>query len=171
MEPLTAIGIDPGSLRTGWGVVRLDSEGFHLVDCGIIRTTSAGDTPFNERLGTIFRELSAVLERDRPQEAGIEAVFQAKNASSALKLGQARGVAVAACANRGIPVSDYAPSAIKQALTGTGRAEKEQVAFMVRHLLGTPRAEWPLDTSDALGVAITHLTTRRAQLRMRSQGS
>lgn len=161
-HPLTIIGIDPGSQRTGWGVIREASGVLTLVDCGIIRTTSAGgDAAFSVRLARIFTELAAVVRRHSPVEAAIEQVFTAKNAASALKLGQARGVAVAACAACGVPVSDYAPTFVKKALVGTGRAEKEQVAFMVRRLLNVRGEGWALDTSDALAVGICHLTMRR----------
>ena len=153
-HPLTIIGIDPGSQRTGSGVLT-------LVDCGIIRTTSGGNAVFSARLARIFTELAAVVRRHSPTEAAIEQVFTAQNAASALKLGQARGVAVAACAACGIPVSDYAPTLVKKALVGTGRAEKEQVAFMVRRLLNVRGEGWALDTSDALAVGICHLTMRR----------
>ena len=161
-HPLTIIGIDPGSQRTGWGVIREASGVLTLVDCGIIRTTSAGgDAAFSVRLARIFTELAAVVRRHSPVEAAIEQVFTAKNSASALKLGQARGVAVAACAACGVPVSDYAPTLVKKALVGTGRAEKEQVAFMVARLLGRAHIDGPLDTTDALAIAVCHLTLRR----------
>ena len=160
-HPLTIIGIDPGSQRTGWGVIREISGVLTLVDCDIIRTTSGGNAVFSVRLARIFTELAAVVRRHSPTEAAIEQVFTAQNAASALKLGQARGVAVAACAACGIPVSDYAPTLVKKALVGTGRAEKEQVAFMVRRLLNVRGEGWALDTSDALAVGICHLTMRR----------
>ncbi len=160
MEEVTVIGIDPGSVRTGWGVVRSRASGYELVDCGIIRTSSAA-ADFSSRLAAIFHGLSEVLKRTSPQEAAIEQVFQARNASTALKLGQARGVAVAACAAFGLPVHDYEPSLVKKALVGVGGAEKEQVAFMVRLRLGVPGADWALDTSDALAVALAHLGRRR----------
>ncbi|WP_363322524.1 crossover junction endodeoxyribonuclease RuvC [uncultured Desulfovibrio sp.] len=158
---MTIIGIDPGSQRTGWGVIREISGVLTLVDCGIIRTTSGGNAVFSARLARIFTELAAVVRRHSPTEAAIEQVFTAQNAASALTLGQARGVAVAACAACGIPVSDYAPTLVKKALVGTGRAEKEQVAFMVRRLLNVRGEGWALDTSDALAVGICHLTMRR----------
>ena len=163
MEPVTVIGIDPGSVNTGWGVVRAASTGFELVDCGVIHTTSAKGTPFSERLACIYRELAEVLKRTKPSEAAVEQVFQAMNAATALKLGQARGVAVAACASVGITVKDYPPSLVKKTLVGQGQAQKEQVAFMVRMKLGIPQgdAKWALDTSDALAVALTHLSVRR----------
>lgn len=163
MEPVTVIGIDPGSVNTGWGVVRAVSAGFELVDCGVIHTTSSKGTPFSERLARIYRELADIIRRTKPQEAAVEQVFQAMNAATALKLGQARGVAVAACASVGISVNDYPPSLVKKTLVGQGLAEKEQVAFMVRMKLGIPAssASWALDTSDALAVALTHLSMRR----------
>ena len=165
MEPVTVIGIDPGSVRTGWGVVRTCASGYELVDCGLIKTTSGQSQEFSRRLAHIYHELVAVLDRLRPQEAAIEQVFQAKNAATALKLGQARGVAVAACAAYGISVSDYPPTLVKKTLVGTGSAAKEQVAFMIRRLLNLRDEQWDprwtLDTSDALGIAICHLTMRR----------
>lgn len=161
MDPVTVIGIDPGSINTGWGIVRTAASGYELVDCGCIHTVSSSKTDFCLRLAKIYHDLVAVLERYRPGEAAIEQVFQAKNAATALKLGQARGVAVAACASIGISVSDYPPTLVKKTLVGAGMAEKEQVAFMVRCKLGVPRADWALDTSDALAIALTHLSMRR----------
>ena len=160
MQAVTVIGIDPGSQRTGWGVVREVSGVLQLVDCGVVRTASAGKE-FSDRLARIYHELSGILTRLNPEEAAIEQVFTAKNAASALKLGQARGVAVAACAAHGLSISDYEPTLVKKSLVGTGRAEKEQVAFMVQRLLNVKNANWALDTSDALAVAVCHLTVRR----------
>ena len=161
MEPVTVIGIDPGSVRTGWGVVRTCASGYELVDCGLIKTTSGQSQEFSRRLAHIYHELVAVLDRLRPQEAAIEQVFQSMNAATALKLGQARGVAVAACAAFDIGVSDYPPTLVKKTLVGVGLAEKEQVAFMVRCRLGIKKSDWALDTSDALAIALTHLSLRR----------
>lgn len=160
MQSVTVIGIDPGSQRTGWGVIREVSGVLHLVDCGIVRTT-AQEKEFSERLARIYRELAEVVARCKPDEAAVEQVFTAKNPAGALKLGQARGVAVAACAAHGIRVHDYEPTLVKKSVVGTGRAEKEQVAFMVKRLLNVKNADWPLDTSDALAVAICHLSMRR----------
>ena len=112
MQPVTVIGIDPGSQRTGWGVVREVSGVLRLVDCGVVRTASAGKE-FSARLARIYHELAKVLGRCKPDEAAIEQVFTAKNAASALKLGQARGVAVAACAAYGLGISDYEPTLSK----------------------------------------------------------
>ncbi len=161
MEPVTVIGIDPGSVRTGWGIVRTVSSGCELVDCGIIRTTTGAKLEFSERLALIYHDLVHVLEGHSVQEAAVEQVFMARNAATAFKLGQARGVAVAACASCGISVSDYEPALIKKTLVGAGMAEKEQVAVMVQMRLGLRGMHWPLDTSDALAVALTHITLRR----------
>ncbi len=155
---LTVLGIDPGSQCLGWGVVREVSGVLSLVDCGAVRPK--GDD-FSARLGDLFLKLQEIVERHKPDEAAVETVFTNKNILSALKLGQARGVAVAACAAHGLTISDYEPTLVKKSLVGTGRAEKEQVAFMVQRLLNVKNANWALDTSDALAVAICHLTVRR----------
>ena len=161
-ENPVVLGIDPGSRFTGWGVVAEKSGRFHLVDCGVIRTVTGGKKTFAERLAVIFFELRKILQTCSPSEAAIEQVFAAHNVASALKLGQARGVAVAACAAEGIPVSDYEPTLVKNTIVGTGRAEKEQVLFMVERELNVKRhPNWTLDTSDALAIAICHLVMRR----------
>lgn len=160
---VTVIGIDPGSQRTGWGVVREASGVLSLVDCGIIETPRT-EKIFSRRLALIFSRLQQILDRLKPEEAAIEDVFVSQNSKSALKLGQARGVAVACCASKNIEVTDYPPAVVKKALVGTGRAEKEQVAYMVRTFLKIPEARFALDTSDALGIAICHLTLRSSPL-------
>ena len=157
---VTVIGIDPGSRITGWGVVREESGVLRLIDCGAVHAAAGKDVPFSERLARIYHELSHVVARCQPQEGAVEQVFTAKNAASALKLGQARGVAVAACAAHGVPVSDYEPTLVKKSLVGTGSAAKEQVSFMVGRLLNV-KTDWVADTGDALAVAICHLTMRR----------
>lgn len=167
------IGIDPGSLRTGWGIVREQSGQLALVDCGIIRAPgkNAGgeDVSFSRRLAHIFTTLEGVISSYLPDEAAVEQVFTAHNAASALKLGQARGVAVAACATKALDIYDYEPTLVKKSLVGTGRAEKEQVAFMVKRLLNVRDATWPLDASDALAVAICHLSQRKIRALLRKQ--
>ncbi|WP_346665971.1 crossover junction endodeoxyribonuclease RuvC [uncultured Mailhella sp.] len=155
---VTALGIDPGSNITGWGVVRESSGRLELVANGVLRVKGSS---FSERLAFIFHGLHDIIEEYRPQEAGVEQVFTAKNIMSAIKLAQARGAAVAACASFHLPVQDYEPTLVKKTLAGTGRAEKEQVAFMVARLLGRTHIEGPLDTTDALAIAVCHLTLRR----------
>ena len=156
MAKKTVIGIDPGSQHTGFGVVSYDSGRFHLETCGVIHTKEDGPD-FSKRLIKIYHELVKVIQTAAPIEAAIEQVFVSKNPQSALKLGQARGVAIAACAAYNLPVFDYAPTKVKSAVVGLGHAPKEQVAFMVKQTLKIKEADWALDTSDALGVAICHL--------------
>lgn len=157
---MVVLGIDPGSQRTGWGIVRDGSNRLTLVACGIVRTSSA-EKSFSARLAQIYRAINATLAEHRPDAAAIEQVFTARNPQSALKLGQARGVAVAACASFGLDIFDYEPTLVKKAVVGAGRAEKEQVAFMVRKLLNMGDEHLPIDTTDALAVAICHLNHAR----------
>lgn len=160
MAPISVIGIDPGSIRTGWGIVDENSGRLVLRECGIIRTP--GDSlNFSDRLAEIYRQLSQVIERHDPGEAAVEQIFIAKNVKSTLKLGQARGAAIAACAGFDLPIFDYEPTVVKKSLVGTGQAQKEQVAFMVKRLLNVQIDSWPLDTTDAIAVAICHLNQRR----------
>ncbi len=152
------LGVDPGSRCTGYGVVCERSGQVFLVDVGTIRLNPKMDVA--ERLGRIYSELSCLIERHQPQEAAIENVFVAKNTASALKLGQARGAAMAAMAVRGLPVASYEPTVVKKTIVGVGRAEKKQVAFMVGRILNE-KANWAADASDALAIAICHLNMRR----------
>lgn len=155
---IIVLGLDPGSRITGWGVVAESSGQARLLGCGTVRTNTAEDMP--ERLGEIFLGVRSVIEEYGPTEAAIENVFLAKNAMSALKLGQARGAAIAACAVAGLSVAAYEPTMVKKSLVGAGRAEKSQVAFMLGQLFGC-KPDWPVDASDALGVAVCHLNHRR----------
>lgn len=154
------IGIDPGSSFTGWGVVEEQSGKLSLVDCGVIRPAGRGKDTFAERVSYIYLQLVDIIDYYMPDEAAVEQVFTARNALTALKLGQARGVAVAACAHFGIPVFDYAPTSVKKALVGTGRADKEQVAFMIGKILNINCKKLRLDTTDALGIAVCHSSMR-----------
>jgi len=155
---ITVLGLDPGSRNTGWGIVREQSGVLTLVDAGVIRVQCLGE--MDVRLGAIFDALSGFLTRHRPDEAAMEDVFVSKNVSSALKLGQARGAAMAACAVAGVRVHAYEPTVVKKSLVGVGRAEKSQVAFMVAQVLGC-RKTLAADASDALAVAVCHLNQRR----------
>lgn len=151
------LGLDPGSRLTGYGLVTGSSRRPLLAAAGTIRAPQGGDLA--ARLAAIFGGVAAVIDQHRPSEAVLEGVFTARNAQSALKLGQARGVALLACAQAGLPVFEYAPAEVKKGLTGNGRAPKEQVRTMVQALL---RAKGPLalDASDALALALTHLNRR-----------
>ena len=150
-------GIDPGSVRTGYGCIDSDGSRHRLVLCGAIAAPSR--LSFPERLHLIHRELSARIADCHPDGVALESLFHAVNARSALQLGHARGVALLAATQAGVPITEYSPAEIKRAVVGYGRAEKPQVRHMICLLLGLTTAPTPLDASDALAVAICHLHT------------
>jgi crossover junction endodeoxyribonuclease RuvC len=148
------LGIDPGTRALGWGVVERNGTRLTHVAHGVIR--ASGDWPLAERLVVIERELQEIVGRFSVHCASIEAMFFHKDAQAAAKLGHARGVAMLVCARAGLQIFEYAPTRVKRAVAGTGRAEKSQVASMVRavlKLLDLP----PADAADALAISITHL--------------
>jgi len=146
------LGIDPGSRVTGYGIIESDgNQSQHLVS-GCIRIAQKS---FPERLGEIYRDINQLVEEFSPQEMAIEQVFMSKNAASALELGQARGAAICACVVAGIEVFEYAPRAIKQAIAGSGAADKNQVQHMVKRILNLDD-KLAEDQSDALAVALSH---------------
>jgi len=147
------LGIDPGSRKTGYGLISKQGNRLVHIDNGAIFTQSAKDFP--QRLEKIFTGLSAVIAQYQPEVVAVENVFLAKNAMSALKLGQARGAAIVAAVNVGLPVHEYTAMQVKQAVVGTGRAEKTQVQQMIKALLNLPEVAQE-DASDALAVAICH---------------
>ncbi|NDY41701.1 crossover junction endodeoxyribonuclease RuvC [Dissulfurirhabdus thermomarina] len=147
------LGIDPGSRATGFGLVAVDGTRFRCLGAGVLRTRAGWDLA--ERLHRIHEGLVEVIRRHRPTAAAVENVFQARNPRSALLLGHVRGVAILAAVREGIPVFEYTPTQVKQAVVGYGRAEKGQVQHMVRLLLNLERRP-PQDAADALGVAVCH---------------
>ena len=152
------MGIDPGSRITGYGIVDMDGPRSRHIASGCIQT--GGDRPLPERLKIIFEGLTAVIQSWRPAEVAVEQVFMHRNPDSALKLGQARGAALCAVVLAGLPVSEYAARAIKQAVVGGGAADKSQVQRMVALLLSLPESP-QADAADALAVAICHGHTRQ----------
>jgi crossover junction endodeoxyribonuclease RuvC len=151
-------GIDPGSERTGYGCIESAAGGRHrLVICGSLSAPSRATFP--EKLMVIHAGLKALLERHRPECVAVEDIFYARNVRSALKLGHARGVALLAASEAGLPVVEYSPAEIKRAIVGYGRAEKQQVQRMIRILLGMDAPPSPHDVADALAVAVCHLHT------------
>ena len=156
---IIVLGLDPGSNVTGYGIVAERSGQVRLLEAGTIRTRQADEAA--ARLATIFSQVSGLIESFHPHEVAIENVFVAHNVASALKLGQARGAALAACGTHNLLVSGYEPTKVKKSLVGVGRAEKEQVAFMVAQILGQKNPKWAKDASDALAIAICHLNARR----------
>ena len=147
-------GIDPGSVRTGYGCIETDGTRHRLVTCGAISTTAQASLP--ERLRIIHGRLLDLLTLAAPACVAIENLFHAKNVRSALTLGHARGVAVLAAVEAGLPVIEYTPAEIKLAVVGYGRAEKTQLQHMVKLLLGLDTAPSPHDAADALAIAICH---------------
>ena len=148
-------GIDPGSERTGYGCVETDGSRHRIVTCGAITTPPLA--AFSQKLLTIHSRLAVLIAECRPDCVAIENVFYAANVRSALKLGHARGVAMLAAVEAGVPVVEYTPAEIKRAVVGYGRAEKPQVQHMVKLLLGLASAPAPHDAADALAVAICHV--------------
>ncbi len=148
-------GIDPGSERTGYGCVETDGSRHRIVTSGAIST--AASPAFADKLLQIHTRLSAIIGECRPDGIAVENVFHAINVRSALKLGHARGVALLAAAEAGVPVFEYSPAEIKRAVVGYGRAEKPQVQQMVKLLLGLDAVPSPHDAADALAVAICHI--------------
>lgn len=149
------LGIDPGSQRTGIGVIDVAADGrCSYVHAQALVLLSAEDFP--SRLGLLCEGLDALLDQWQPQQVAIETVFMDKSAMSALKLGQARGAAIATVVRRKLPVSEYAPTLIKQSLVGRGSADKTQVQHMVRLLLNMAQVKLQADAADALAVALTH---------------
>ncbi len=153
---MRVLGIDCGTERTGYGVIDSDGRVHRIVAAGTIRTSP--QKPMAERLYKIACELRKLMQLHRPEAAAVEEVFHAVNAKSALKLAQVRGVAMMIVAESGVACGEYSPLSIKKSVVGHGRAEKEQVQFMMRSILGpTAPVEQP-DACDALAVAICHVT-------------
>jgi crossover junction endodeoxyribonuclease RuvC len=151
-------GIDPGSERTGYGCVETNGSRHRIVISGAITSPAAS---FPDKLLAIHAGLSALLAECRPDCVAIENLFFATNVRSALKLGHARGVAVLAAVEAGVPIAEYTPAEIKRAVVGYGRAEKPQVQQMVKILLGLSAPPSPNDAADALAVAICHVHSQR----------
>jgi len=147
-------GIDPGSIRTGYGCVETDGTRHRLVTCGVLSAPPGSTLP--DRLHVIHDGLGRLLRSSDPDCVVIENLFYAKNVRSALVLGHARGVAVLAAVEAGLPLIEYTPAEIKQAVVGYGRAEKGQMQQMTKLLLGLTAVPTPHDIADALAVAICH---------------
>jgi crossover junction endodeoxyribonuclease RuvC len=156
---MRVLGIDPGTVTSGYGVVDEEGHSIFFVDGGGISTSSR--LAFPQRLARIYDGLSEVIARHQPDVVAVENVFFAKNVQSALKLGHARGVALLAAVNMKLPVFEYSPLEIKQAVVGYGQAEKSQVQQMVKTLLSLKSLPMPHDASDALAAAICHIHSAR----------
>ena len=153
---MVILGIDPGSITTGYAFLDVDGTDFRVLQYGVVHA-GASDALEN-RLLKIVTELETLIDKFHPQALAMEGVFFAKNAKSALVLGHIRGAILVACRRRGMTFDEYPPRLVKQAVTGDGAASKEQVANMVFARLGIEPGDLPLDASDALAIALTHAT-------------
>ena len=148
------LGVDPGTLITGYGVVEAVGGRFTVLEVDVVRNRSDASMPI--RLKAIYSKLCSVIERHHPDEFAIETAFYGKNAQSAMKIGHARGVSILAAVNSEIPTSEYSPREVKRAVVGNGAASKEQVSFMIRSILKLKRVPKTYDATDALAVALCH---------------
>ncbi|MCU0627594.1 MAG: crossover junction endodeoxyribonuclease RuvC [Gemmatimonadaceae bacterium] len=157
---MLVLGIDPGTAVTGYGVVRTDVRGTPtLVECGVVRTSA--DDPFPARLDQLFEAASELVARHRPELVAIEQVFLGKNVRSMVTLAHARAALLLAAQRGGVPIREYPPADVKKAITGTGGATKEQVAFMVTRLLRLAAPPAPADAADGVAIALTCLLRAR----------
>lgn len=160
------LGIDPGSRRTGFGIIRQQGQQAEYISSGVIRITP---TALPYRLKVIFDGITEIIQRHQPDEVAIENIFMAKSAGSALKLGQARGAAIVAATHHNLPVHEYEARKVKQSVVGHGAATKTQVQHMVRtllHLSGDPQE----DAADALAVALCHIHTQKSLVELGQAG-
>jgi len=152
------LGVDPGTINLGYGIVD-GEEQMHMVDCGVISLPAR--LPMEERLRSLYEELSKVITRHKPSEVAIEEPFIGHNAKSAFAIGKAQAIAILAAVNQGLPVYYYSPARVKQQITSYGQSDKQQVQEMVRMLLGLAEPPQPSDAADALAVAMCHIQERR----------
>ncbi len=154
------LGIDPGTAITGYGVVAETTRGeFVLLACGVIRTSPKQEMP--DRLLEIFQDLRGIIEEFTPDEVAVEKLFFGRNVTTAISVGQARGAILLACAIERIPIAEYTPAEIKQAVTGYGNADKLQIQQMVVNLLNLSETPQPDDAADGIAIAACHLQTAR----------
>jgi len=156
---MRVLGIDPGTLNLGYGVVDEEGREMRMVNCGVLR--SPAKLPLEQRLSSLYHGLCRIVAECEPDEVAIEEPFVADNVRSALSLGRAQAIAILAAANRKLPVFRYPPALVKQNVTNSGGSSKAQVQEMVRIQLGLSTAPEPSDASDALAVAICHLHQRQ----------
>ena len=153
-KAMRILGIDPGYAIMGYGVVELIGNKFKVIEYGSIMTESR--KKMTDRLKHLYYELMQLINRTDPDVAAIEELFFNTNTTTAIKVGQARGVSILACANSGIETNEYTPLQVKMALTGYGRADKKQVQHMTKTILNLKEVPKPDDTADALAIAICH---------------
>ena len=162
MNERRILGIDPGFGRVGYALVVAQGNDLRLLVCDAIMTPATLAYP--QRLQQIYEHLGAIIAEYRPEEAAIEELFFGRNATTAIAVAQARGVAILALAQRGISIAEYTPSEVKLAVTGYGAARKEQVGTIVRHILHLPTIPRPDDAADAAAIAICHAHMPRSTM-------
>ncbi|MDX9871005.1 MAG: crossover junction endodeoxyribonuclease RuvC [Clostridia bacterium] len=155
------LGIDPGTAITGYGVVEHQGNKFKMIEYGVVQSTN--DLSLAERLHAIFTGINKIIETYRPDHIAIEELFFNKNAKTALAVGHARGVIVLAASLKGLPVYEYTPLQVKQAVVGYGRAEKQQVQYMVKAIMNLTEIPRPDDAADALAIGICHANSYHSE--------
>jgi len=169
-QSIIILGVDPGTLATGYGVIQATPRGARVLEFGVVKNRSDRSMPL--RLKAIYSALADVIERHHPDEFAIETAFYGKNAQSSLKLGHARGVSILAAVLREIPTSEYSPREVKKAVVGNGGASKEQVQAMVKSILRIRETPKLFDSTDALAVALCHSQrSSQSQRRGRTGGA
>ncbi|MEW6459439.1 MAG: crossover junction endodeoxyribonuclease RuvC [Bacillota bacterium] len=158
---VVVMGLDPGLATTGYGVLQVTGNSYEVIAYDCLRTPAG--LPDADRLEMLYRLITTLHERHRPQEVAVEQLFFHRNVTTALQVGQARGVALLAAAQAGARIIEYTPLQIKQGITGSGRADKKQVQYMVRTILGLAVTPQPDDVADALAVALCHCHHRRME--------
>jgi crossover junction endodeoxyribonuclease RuvC len=158
VEPTITLGVDPGTALLGYGVIAGD-DAVQVIDFGVLETTP--DEPMPKRLQLLYTGMCRLIQSYHPDTVVVEQLFFARNVTTALAVGQARGVVMLAAAQAGVPVNEYTPAEVKQAVSGYGRANKSQMQEMVRMLLGLEDIPRPDDAADALAVALCHVQTTR----------
>ena len=148
------LGVDPGYAIVGWGILDYEKAKFQIVDFGAITTDK--DTPFGKRLQEIYEDMDYIIKRTHPDALSMEKLFFQTNVKTAIDVAQARGVLLLCAENNSLPVYEYTPLQVKQAVTGYGKADKKQVMQMTKNILGLSKVPKPDDTADALAMAICH---------------
>jgi crossover junction endodeoxyribonuclease RuvC len=156
------IGIDPGTATTGFGVVEKRGDHLAFVDCGTFETPAGLDAP--ARLKMIYDDFNTLLDKYRPEAVATERLFFTNNVTTGIPVGRALGVILLTLAQRGLPWTEYTPTQVKSAVVGVGRADKQQVQYMVTRLLGLNASPKPDDAADALAIAICHANSMRLDL-------
>ena len=150
------LGIDPGTIAMGYGVIETEEDRISLVDCGVLRNPER--SPIGERLSYLYGELLKIISHCQPDAVAVEQPFMSKNVQSALAIGRAQAMAILAAANKGVPIYEYTPARIKLRVTNYGASSKEQIQEMVKLQLGLSEVPQPNDVADALAVALCHLS-------------